>query len=253
MLTKNDKKRIQSLHLKKYRKQHKEFFIEGFRLVSSAIDNDNQRIKCVYVTEDFLSLTDRAFIRQLKEKKISLSTITESDMNNITDTVHSSGVAAVCCLSENQDGSQIKLNPFLFLDRINDPGNLGTLLRTALWLGVRHIILSEDCVDPFNPKVVRAGMGAHFSVSLHQGLNLADLQNTHIILGGGSSGIPISELPKLSQPWGLVIGSEAHGISEEITQQINQFVSIPKRGEGESLNAAMAGSILLYELTIQNP
>ncbi len=253
MLTQAEKKRIRSLQVKKYRQQHREYFIEGFRLVSSAIETNPQSLKCIYVTKDFLLVSShQTFIETLDANSISCSIISDSDMGEIANTVQSSGIAAVCHFPQGLDPAALQSSNFLYLDRVSDPGNLGTLLRTSLWFGVRHVILSEDCVDPFNPKVVRAGMGAHFSVSIFHDLNLARFKNTHSILGGDINGISISEIPDLHQPWGLVIGSEAHGISVKISDLLTHTVSITKRGDGESLNAAIAGSILLYELTAQH-
>ncbi len=253
MLTQKEIKQIRSLQIKKYRQHYGEYLIEGLRLVSTAVDSNPQIIKKVLITEEFMNdSTYSSFIRSLNENGLSIGVISLADLTSITNTVHPSGVVAICYYPQSSDITTISNSNFLYLDRIQDPGNLGTLFRTAAWFGINHIILSEKCVDPFNPKVVRAGMGAHFSLSIYHTIHLLNLKQSHILVGGNANGTPLSERPKIDKPWGLVIGNEAHGISDEAEQLLDYSISIPKIGDGESLNAAIAGTILLYELTTQN-
>ena len=138
---------------------------------------------------------------------------------------------------------------------MSDPGNMGTILRTAAWFGIKSIFRSPDCVDPFNSKVIRAAMGAHFYFShfdsvLNNDL-LIDLKKSGVeILGTDMSGYSINSLD-LSYPsdWCLVLGNESHGISESIKTYITKTVTIPGIDGMESLNVSVAGGILLNALT----
>ena len=125
---------------------------------------------------------------------------------------------------------------------------MGTILRSAAWFGLNHIALSEDCVDPFNPKVVRAGMGAHFGISIHRNVDLGRFSKTHTLIGGDHRGADPASV-KFSQYCVLVLGSEAHGLLSDNLEIINQKVAIEKLGFGESLNVGSAAAILMYLFT----
>ena len=110
-------------------------------------------------------------------------------------------------------------------------------------------MLSENCIDTYNPKVVRGGMGAHFNLNIHTDISLK-LFKDHTIIGGFQEGKSIHDIDVQSiKPWALVVGNEANGISEDSANLITLNITIPKLGKGESLNAAVAGSILLSYLT----
>lgn len=144
---------------------------------------------------------------------------------------------------------------YLILDGIRDPGNLGTMIRTAEWFGVKGIICSNDCVDVFNPKVVQATMGSVFRVPVFYG-SLPDIiekfkvSSTGIVIGAVLGGIPFREVQVQYKSVMLVIGSEANGISDEVKPLLDHKISIigAPAAETESLNAAVACGILLNEL-----
>jgi TrmH family RNA methyltransferase len=137
----------------------------------------------------------------------------------------------------------------LILDRVGDPGNLGTMLRTADALGVRYAATLPGTVDLFSPKVVRAGMGAHFRLDLYQHADWDEvrrqLENVCVLAAASKAGelLPDVEWPERIA---LVIGSEAHGLSKEIEATVNRRVRVPMRAGVESLNAAVAASIIMY-------
>lgn len=137
----------------------------------------------------------------------------------------------------------------LALDTVQDPGNLGTILRLAAWFGVHHIVASKETVDKYNPKVVQASMGAVFNVEMEY-LDLADfLQETKLpIYGALLDGVNIYE-KKIAKKGILLMGNEGNGIAEELIPLINQPLSIPQFGQGESLNVAMATAVLLSEFS----
>ena len=137
---------------------------------------------------------------------------------------------------------------WLYLYQVSDPGNMGTLFRSAAWFGFTHIALSPDCVDPFNPKVVRAGMGAHFGLSIHANIELNLFADSHTLIGADHRGNDVSDF-KSPEKFVLILGSEAHGLSKDIQGILDQTISIEKIGFGESLNVAVAGAILMEKLS----
>lgn len=146
----------------------------------------------------------------------------------------------------------------LMLDNISDPGNMGTIIRTADWFGVQHIICSENCVDVFNPKVVQASMGSIFRVKIHYKKSEEFLQNISVgipIYGTLLNGKSIYET-HLSRNGIILIGNESHGISTHLLPFIKSKISIPGFSKGksaESLNASIAASIVLAEFRRQFP
>ncbi len=251
MLNKSDIKLINSLTKKKYRKLNKLFVIEGARLVREAVMSDFI-INKIYITDDFISKPHHnKLMDQIAEKSIITNIVTEKEMYSICDTVTPAGILALCEIKEIANIDFNKSENWLYLDEIQDPGNLGTLLRSADWFGITNIALSENCIDTYNPKVLRGGMGAHFRLSIHEDISLSNFNDTpHTIIGAFQDGENIYNLPKeMIFPWVLIIGNEAHGITNTTVEHINKKIAIPRIGLGESLNAAVAGSILLYHLT----
>ena len=251
MLSNSDQKLITSLAKKKYRKLHQLFAIEGERLILEAVQS-KVLIKQVYTTDEFIANPQHNSLMDLiAENAIVTNTISEREINSICDTVSPSGILAVCEIPKSSDLDNSNSDNWLYLDEINDPGNLGTLLRSADWFGVKNVALSESCVDAFNTKVLRGGMGSHFRLNLFTHVFLKNFTNSsHTIIGAFQDGESINQIEMAPlTPWVLVIGNEAHGISPDNMDHINLKVTIPKIGSGESLNAAVAGSILLAHLT----
>ena len=141
---------------------------------------------------------------------------------------------------------------FLILDNISDPGNMGTILRTAIWFGIKDVILSSECVDLYNSKVVRSGMGAHFHLNQIVINSLDNLipklqKDGFSIIGAELDGTSINKFTVPSK-WALVLGSEAHGISPYIKSSLDESVTIPNKDNLESLNVAVAAGIILNSL-----
>ena len=225
--------------------------VEGVRLVEEAVKAG--RVESVFHCSDaFSSERSLALMTELKMKDIPIVEIDEKEMDILSDTVQNQGVVALATIPVHyfsQLGS-LKEN-WLYLDSVRDPGNLGSMLRTADWFGLNNIALSSASADPYNPKVVRGGMGAHFHLNVHPDLPLSDLKKSgKKIIAAVKDSTPISKLDlNESGEWCLVMGSEADGISEESRSLADQFVFIPGTGEAESLNVAVATGILLYQLT----
>ena len=139
---------------------------------------------------------------------------------------------------------------WLFLYKIKDPGNLGTILRSAAWFNIKDIALSKDCTDPFNNKVVRSAMGAHIYLNIYKGVRIDEfVKNNYIIVSADQNGDDTVEQMDLSRKIVLCLGGESEGFDNLIIKKINKLIPIKKIGHGESLNVAIAGSILMNHLT----
>lgn len=173
--------------------------------------------------------------------------VSEAVMRHISDTQNPQGVIGVFPLPD------APLPPvpqrILILDAIRDPGNLGTILRTAGAAGVQAVLLSPDCVDPYNPKVLRAGMGAHFrlAVATLDWSQIADYSQSLAVYLAASSGDLRYDQVDWTVDWALIVGSEAHGAGEESSRLASRRVYIPMAAATESINAAMAASVILFE------
>ena len=173
--------------------------------------------------------------------------LSEVQFKKICSTKSPSGIAAVCMIPKQNDVN-LKENKWLYLDRISDPGNLGTILRSASWFGLKNIALSSNSVDPYNSKTVRAGMGAHFGINLYRDIDLHQFSKTHNIIAADKEGLDVDEynFPKQSV---FVFGNEAHGISDENKEAVQQSITIKGQGVGESLNVAAAASIIMHTVS----
>ena len=239
MISQSQNKLIRSLHQKKFREQHGLFIIEGVRSIKDALTK-KAHFKISVSTESF-SQNNPDIIKAVNPEIIS-----EEDIKRLSPSISPSGILAVCKIPQF-DNPDLNQN-FIYLDHISDPGNMGTILRTAVWFGIDQMVLSDGCVDPFNPKVVRSSMGAHFQLSWIGHLEIHTLNN-YTIIGADHRGAAIEPLGSFPKKWCLVMGNEAHGISENIKSVLDETMAIPKIGTGESLNVGVAMGILLNHLT----
>jgi RNA methyltransferase, TrmH family len=238
MLTKNEIKQLKQLQLKKFRKQDGLYLAEGVKLVEELLQSGH-KIRAVYCTKEFESqFPDAGLLKTDIMKQISTMTTPP-------------GVIAV---AEIPKPTKLNLNMgwTLALNDINDPGNLGTMLRTADWFGISQVICSENCVDSFSPKVVQASMGAVFRVSvnyLDMPAVLAESKQQVLIYAADMKGDPLDSIvfPKTGI---LVMGSESHGIGSEIRPLVNHWVNIPGKGKTESLNVSVAAGIICSRLPL---
>ena len=232
----------------KERRQEAAFVAEGIRLVEEA---ESRGWKFRFVLYD-VSLNTRgsSLVESLLTRSVDVEEVSESLMNSLSDTETPQGILAVLELSQ----LQITNNPDFILipDQIRDPGNLGTLLRTAAAAGVQAVFLPPETTDAFAPKVVRAGMGAHFRLPIQSMMwkkIRRETKGLQIFLAD-MDGIACWETD-LRQPLALIVGSEAEGASEEARELATQKISIPMSGDMESLNAGVAGSVLMFEVLRQ--
>ena len=247
MLSLNSLKKIKSLKTKKGRDTEKLFLIEGKRSVEEYLlksDLVNEIVVSELETKNYNSLLDLC-----SKKKIKVSIVPENISKKLSDTKTPSGLLATCKIN-SLIRKEYNSNRWLFLYKIKDPGNLGTILRSAAWFNIKNIALSEGCADPFNNKVVRSAMGAHVYLNIHRGVEVDEfVKNNYLIVGADQNGNSNMEQINLAKKIVLCLGGESDGFDNLIIKKINKLISIKKVGHGESLNVAMAGSILMNYLS----
>ncbi len=234
----------------KERREANAFVVEGVRLVEEAVNAGWKFQFALYSAG--LSERGSNLLQRLKSLRIEVEEVSGDLLQRLSDTETPQGILAV--LEYTRLPLPNDLNFLLIPDQIRDPGNLGTLLRSAAGAGVQAVLLPPETTDAFSPKVLRAGMGAHFRVSIcemtwkeiEQVCKSANLQ----IYIADMDGISCWETD-LRTPLALVIGGEAEGASDEARKLADGKISIPMRGKIESLNAGAAGSVLMFEAARQ--
>lgn len=230
------------------RRREKKFVVEGVRLVEEAL-NAGLEPSLVFVEPEKLNRSARG--RHLLDRVRSFDWVPVNDsvIRAVSDTQSPQGIVAVFPFVERALPADLgKL--VLVLDGLSDPGNVGTVLRTAEAAGVRGVILAEGCVDPYNPKVLRGAMGAHFRLQLLDGLSWRQigvlLGDRAAWLASAGGGVPYYDVD-WTKPSVLVIGSEATGPGAEARRLAAGQITIPMAGGAESLNAAIAAAVILFE------
>ena len=243
-------KKIKSLKEKKYRDIENCYIIEGIKLVKEAIA-ENAKIKQIVVCEDCINDGEIDTDTLYEIAKFDVVYVTEKVFKTITDVKTPQGIIAV--IEKNNINSKIDYNQdiIIALDGVQDPGNLGTILRTVDSANLKQIILSKESADSYNPKVVRSTMGAIFRVNIIEADSLKDMlqeakkNNFKVMVTSLEAKKTIYEADFNKSA--IVIGNEANGVSKEIQNMANEKVIIPMLGKTESLNASVAASIMIYE------
>jgi RNA methyltransferase, TrmH family len=243
MLVKQKLKYIQTLGQKKFRQQEGLFIAEGPKLVKELLEADASMVKEVLALKEWITDNEKILV------KITVTEITETELERISQLTTPNKVLAIVRQFEEDIEIKTKGKITLALDCIQDPGNLGTIIRTADWFGINQIVCSNDSAEVYNPKVVQATMGSIARVKvLYTDLQdwLAEQKDIGIyatILEGED----ISTVKKIQE--GIIIfGNESKGISADILKLANVKLSIPKKGKAESLNAAVAAGIILSHI-----
>jgi RNA methyltransferase, TrmH family len=247
----NDKiKLAKALQRRKVRYKEKKFLVEGIRLVEDALRAGYVPALVFWGPEQESSQRAEALLQKILTVTTEVFAVGPHIIKLLSDTVTPQGIVAVFPI--------VELNPprhdfLLILDGIQDPGNFGTLLRSAEAAGVDQVIVAPGTVDAFNPKVVRAGAGAHFRMPLIDlgWREIADLTRCCAVrLAEGSSPV-VYYAVDWRGPVALIVGNEGAGPSQDARRLAAQEVGIPMKGGTESLNAGVAGSIILLEAARQ--
>ena len=246
MISKNQIKFLSSLLLKKNRVKHQKIILEGYRLISESILAGID-VEYFCITKNYKNNTNGNLF-----DKFPVYEISEVDLKKIADTKSSQGIIALVDNSKYQDMTydNLEKDNLVILDGIQDPGNMGTIFRTCAWFGVKTIILTSNCSDPFNSKCLRSGVGSHFyfkKIITDEALSVCKylMDKKYEILIADLDGKNICNYKKQNK-WALVLGSEAHGISDDF-KNYNK-ITIPKKGNMESLNVSVSSGIILNQL-----
>lgn len=230
------------LKKKKYRDLHQKFLIENPKVIFE--EYDNPLLDSVYVTDNFLSANEDVSVFKNVVK------LSEKDFAKISNQVNPQGLAGLFKIPKEKDFSY-KPKDILLLDGVQDPGNLGTIIRTADWFGFKNIFLSKNCVEAYNPKVVASTMGSIFNVAIFSDVDLlwlvAELKKAkYSVLVTDLAGDKTSFDKK--EKIALVIGNEANGVSVDIKEKADKRFKILKYGDAESLNASVAAGIVMHQI-----
>lgn len=238
MLSRNEFKYIQSLFDKKNRQEEGLFIAEGPKLIEEILKS-NYAIKQIYATDNWVA-ENPDYINEV-------ISVNEAELSRMTGLQNANKVLAIVHQQENILPN-INNTISLVLDGIQDPGNMGTIIRIADWYGIKNILCSADCVELYNPKVVQSTMGSFVRVNCWYG-DIANVlkESTMPVNGALLDGKNVQLQNKVKEGF-LVIGNEGKGISKEILPYITHAITIPRIGGAESLNAAVATGIILSHL-----
>lgn len=254
-LSSNKLKQIRKLKQKKYRNRYDCYLCEGFRLFNAAMNKADLEIRELVISDNFLNSAqgDLAFEKS-KKKGIAVFITNESTMKSISEDISPPGIVfTVEKMSKNQIPLEnLEDNIILYLERISEPGNLGSIIRSAGWFGIKSVILSPECVDPWNSKSVRASAGAIFDTIIYTDIKYLLLKEVFskkkftFIATVVSGDTPINKW-RIGSKNILLFGSEADGLSNKIINDADIRLYIPAIGNVDSLNLSIAASIIMYE------
>lgn len=234
---------------RKERDKFAEFLVEGFHLTEEALKKKDL-VKSLIVREGVDIPTD------WNVDDVPMYSVTAAVAKEISETEHSQGIFAHCAQPEFTEEEQQTWSKLLLIDAVQDPGNIGTMIRTASASGIDAVILGKGCADPFNPKTVRSAQGSHFQIPVVRGELpewTAQLKERSISLFGTAlvNSTPVHEVES-QEAFALIVGNEGSGVDPVLLQKADQNLMVPLYGEAESLNVAVATGILLYSLVPKN-
>ena len=243
-------KNIRKLKEKKYRDLNNEYIVEGIKMIREAI-NEKAVIKLIVLCEENANngAIDKKLLYEIA--KYECIYVNKKIFSLISDVQNPQGILAVIEKNNSEENIDYKQDVIVVLDGIQDPGNLGTILRTIDSAGLNQVIVSKETADSYNPKVVRSTMGAIFRVNIIESDNLLDtLKNMKkhkykIMATSLETENSIYDVDYNKKV--IVIGNEANGVSQEILDYADEKIKIPMLGKTESLNASVATAIILYE------
>jgi TrmH family RNA methyltransferase len=249
MISRSKLKYLSSLKIKKLRTEHRQFIMEGDKIVTDILKEGKNNIRQLIATREWIRDNNKLLTSQAEE-------VTEAELNDlerISSLETPPPVVAILDMFEHTlDMKELSDSWCIALDTIQDPGNLGTIIRTANWFGISHIICNDGCADYFNSKVIQASMGAILRVKVFYE-DLASVMKKYAsvlslpVYGTFMEGMPVFSIP-FERKGMIVFGNESRGISEELTPFIQTRITIPPGKKGtshiESLNVASAVSVV---------
>lgn len=245
------------IKLQKQAKQRKRsglFVAEGLKMLAEAAEHG--KLQKIYVAEHKMKNSDE--VLESLCRNYPCETVSDAVFKQISETVTPQGVLGLIQMPEYSLDQLLQdtRHRYLLLDDLRDPGNLGTMMRTAEGAGMSGVILSKESVDLFNPKVVRSTMGAIFRMPYCYVENLAETAGKirkmgYGVYGTAMQGSVVYDEPDYTKGAAVVIGNEANGISEKVFREMSGRIRIPMQGKLESLNAAVAAAVVMYEMERQ--
>ncbi len=245
-------KEINKLKINKtYRYQTKRFFIEGPKSIEMSF-KQKISIDTLLITQNYYDKQQANLIELIASSDETII-INDSIAHKISDTQSNQGIFAIAFMIPTKKLILDKDHQYLILDHLQDPGNIGTIIRTANAFKIENIIMSGDCPDIYNPKIIRSTMGGIFNLNIHPNQKLTELlprMKTNNIKIFGTSLAPSSVfLNDTSLTSGaIIIGNESNGINRDTAKQCDILIKIKMNGNIESLNAAVAASIIMYKM-----
>jgi TrmH family RNA methyltransferase len=256
-LTPSELRYLSSLAQKKFRQREKKFLLEGWRPLKDAL-NAGWKLDLVSVLTSYAGDPDYgSILGQAAERKIPVKEISERELAKVSMTVHAQGVVAVAHqrAAEADELLSAPEGVLILTDRVTDPGNLGTLIRTGDWFGARGIVLGKGSVELYNEKVIRAAIGSMFHLPIAESIDLPEFiaalkaAGAYVVALSADGSTPFDEAPP--RHWtALVVGSEAHGISADVRGAVDDVLKIPRYGRAESLNVGVACGIILAHIKV---
>lgn len=247
-------KHIKKLKDKKYRDESNEYIVEGVKLIEEAV-KENAKIKKIVVCEDTTRTYEIPTNVMLEIAKYECIYVTEKIFASITQVTNPQGIMAI--IEKNDKNKEIDFSQdiIIALDDVQDPGNLGTILRTVDSIGLNQILVSKGTADAFNAKVVRSTMGAIFRINI---IEVDDLKQSIKEIKKHHFKLMVTSLQTENSIYDIdfnkkiiVIGNESNGVSQEIQDMADEKAKIPMLGKTESLNASVAAGIVMYEYVRQ--
>lgn len=243
MITNNQIKFVKSLHQSKFRQKYNNFIAEGDKIAQEILQNPSHKVINIFATKEWTEIN----VEIVKPYTSVLIVILPPEMSKISTLKTKSPVLIVLeKMTESTDYEKLNSGHAIYLDDVQDPGNLGTIIRIADWFGINSIVRSKGCADFYNSKVIQSTMGSFLNVSLFtEEFDILDITK-HETVGAVMHGTSLSELNWPNQTM-LIMGNEGKGISAAIHQKIDHHVTIPgsENRVAESLNVGMATGILL--------
>lgn len=247
-------KLLSAVSTKKGREKYGSFLVEGKRMVSEAVCYAKNSINFIAVSELFVN-NNKELLNELECTGLKIVSVPDSIFNSIADTATPQGIAAAVSKPPAAEPDVEEAERVLILDGVSEPGNMGTIIRTAEAAGIEYIFIMRGCVDVYNPKTVRATMGSIFRMKFiylnkYEQIDKLRQSGFKVIASSLRGGIDLREnrdkILKSCSRRAVVVGSEAFGVSDELLSRADLKVYIPMNGSVESLNAAVAAGILMY-------
>ena len=250
-MTKNELKYFSSLLNKKNRREESKILVEGRKLISEAI-NSGFECEILFGVKESL-IEDKNFTGLINRIKIKTEILKEPELAKLSDTRTNRGLVAVFNSTRKIEQITTRERLIVALENVSDPGNMGTIIRNCDWFGVKEIILSADCAEVFNPKVIRASAGSVFHVATKEYENFYDelelrKKSDYKIVCADLNGEDVYSFESKDKII-VAFANEGNGPTPHMKQLTDMFVTIPRRGEAESLNVASASAVILSELT----